>query len=173
VAPPRDPEKIASGLAQGNLQMGNASLNNASHDTLKGLAVDLNPSLRQGMTNYQARGGFDYSHFSGGGFVVRQASSALRANLALNDSLGAAAREHYERSQQATRQRSAEYAESALGGAAAGSRLRAQPQPGQQRCSTGYRHGMGSSRSHEASDACARSTSGRSGSASAKRWRWS
>jgi hypothetical protein len=133
VAPPRDPEKIASGLAQGNLQMGNASLNNASHDTLKGLAVDLNPSLRQGMTNYQARGGFDYSHFSGGGFVVRQASSALRANLALNDSLGAAAREHYERSQQATSSALGRVRGKCVGGAAAGSRLRAQPQPGQQR----------------------------------------
>jgi hypothetical protein len=32
----------------GNMQMGNASLNNASHDTMKGLAVDMNPSLRQG-----------------------------------------------------------------------------------------------------------------------------
>jgi hypothetical protein len=73
VAPPRDPEKIASALAMGNMQMGNASLNNVSHDTMKGLAVDMNPSLRQGMTNYQARGGFDYSHFSGGGFVVKQA----------------------------------------------------------------------------------------------------
>jgi conjugal transfer mating pair stabilization protein TraG len=154
VAPPRDPEKIASGLAQGNLQMGNASLNNASHDTLKGLAVDLNPSLRQGMTNYQARGGFDYSHFSGGGFVVKQASSALRANLALNDSLGAAAREHYERSQQATHQRSAEYAESALAALRQEAGFEHSHSQGSSG-STGYRHGMGSSRSHEASDALA------------------
>jgi conjugal transfer mating pair stabilization protein TraG len=36
VAPPRDPEKIASALAMGNMQMGNASLNNVSHDTMKG-----------------------------------------------------------------------------------------------------------------------------------------
>ena len=152
VAPPRDPEKIASGLAQGNLQMGNASLNNASHDTLKGLAVDLNPSLRQGMTQYQARGGFDYSHFSGGGFVVRQASSAVRANLALNDSLGAAAREHYEQSQQATHQRSAEYAESALAALRQEAGFERSHSQGSSD-STGYRHGMGSSRSHDASDA--------------------
>jgi hypothetical protein len=59
---------------------------------MKGLTVDMNPSLRQGMTNYQARGGFDYSHFSGGGFVVRQGKSDVRADMALNDSMGAAAK---------------------------------------------------------------------------------
>jgi hypothetical protein len=65
------------------MQMGHASLKNVSHDTHKGLTVDMNPSLRQGMTNYQARGGFDYSHFSGGGFVVRQGTSDVRADMAL------------------------------------------------------------------------------------------
>ena len=114
VGPPRDPEKIASGLAMGNMQMGNASLNNSSHDTMRGLSVDMNPSLRQGMTQFQAKGGFDYNHFSGGGFVVKQAKSDVRADMALNDSLGAAAKENYERSQQSTQQRSSEYAESAL-----------------------------------------------------------
>jgi hypothetical protein len=55
VGPPRDPEKIASSLAMGNMQMGNASLNNASHDTMRGLSVDMNPSLRQGMTQFRPK----------------------------------------------------------------------------------------------------------------------
>jgi hypothetical protein len=151
VAPPRDPEKIASSLAMGNMQMGNASLNNVSHDTMKGLAVDMNPSLRQGATNYQARGGFDYSHFSGGGFVVKQAKSDVRADMALNDSMGAAAKENYEHSQQATQQRSSEYAESAL----AALKQEASFERSHARGSsdtTGYRHGMGSSRNQEAND---------------------
>lgn len=151
VAPPRDPEKIASGLAMGNMQMGNASLNNVSHDTMKGLAVDMNPSLRQGMTNYQARKGFDYSHFSGGGFVVKQAKSDVRADMALNDSLGVAAKENYERSQQATQQQSAEYAESALAALkqeAGFERSRAKGASD----ATGYRYGTGSSQSTEANE---------------------
>jgi conjugal transfer mating pair stabilization protein TraG len=151
VAPPRDPEKIASALAMGNMQMGHASLNNVSHDTQKGLTVDMNPSLRQGMTNYQARGGFDYSHFSGGGFVVRQGKSDVRADMALNDSLGAAAKENYERSQQATRQHSAEYAESALAALKQEAGFERSHSQGSSD-GTGYRHGMGSSRNHEAND---------------------
>ncbi|MEF8723375.1 MAG: conjugal transfer protein TraG N-terminal domain-containing protein [Candidatus Accumulibacter delftensis] len=151
VAPPRDPEKIASALAMGNMQMGHASLNNVSHDTQKGLTVDMNPSLRQGMTNYQARGGFDYSHFSGGGFVVRQGKSDVRADMALNDSLGAAAKENYERSQQATRQHSAEYAESALAALKQEAGFERSHSQGSSE-GTGYRHGMGSSRNHEAND---------------------
>jgi conjugal transfer mating pair stabilization protein TraG len=151
VAPPRDPEKIASALAMGNMQMGHASLNNVSHDTQKGLTVDMNPSLRQGMTNYQARGGFDYSHFSGGGFVVRQGKSDVRADMALNDSLGAAAKENYERSQQATRQHSAEYAESALAALKQEAGFERSHSQGSSD-GTGYRHGMGSSRHHEAND---------------------
>jgi len=151
VAPPRDPEKIASALAMGNMQMGHASLNNVSHDTQKGLTVDMNPSLRQGMTNYQARGGFDYSHFSGGGFVVRQGKSDVRADMALNDSLGAAAKENYERSQQATRQHSAEYAESALTALKQEAGFERSHSQGSSD-GTGYRHGMGSSRNHEAND---------------------
>jgi conjugal transfer mating pair stabilization protein TraG len=151
VAPPRDPEKIASALAMGNMQMGHASLNNVSHDTQKGLTVDMNPSLRQGMTNYQARGGFDYSHFSGGGFVVRQGKSDVRANMALNDSLGAAAKENYERSQQATRQHSAEYAESALAALKQEAGFERSHSQGSSD-GTGYRHGMGSSIHHEAND---------------------
>jgi conjugal transfer mating pair stabilization protein TraG len=151
VGPPRDPAKFASGLAMGNMQMGNASLNNASHDTMRGLSVDMNPSLRQGMTQYQAKGGFDYNHFSGGGFVVKQAKSDVRADMALNDSLGAAAKENYERSQQATQQRSAEYAESAL----AALKQEAGFERSQSRSagdSTAYRHGMGSSRAQEANE---------------------
>jgi conjugal transfer mating pair stabilization protein TraG len=151
VAPPRDPEKIASSLAMGNMQMGNASLNNVSHDSMKGLAVDMNPSLRQGMTQYQARGGFDYSSFSGGGFVVKQAKSDVRADMALNESLGAAAKENYERSQQASQQRSSEYAESAL----AALKQEAGFEKSHTRGSsdtTGYRHGMGSSRNQEANE---------------------
>jgi conjugal transfer mating pair stabilization protein TraG len=151
VAPPRDPEKIASALAMGNMQMGHASLNNVSHDTQKGLTVDMNPSLRQGMTSYQARGGFDYSHFSGGGFVVRQGKSDVRADMALNDSLGAAAKENYERSQQATRQHSAEYAESALTALKQEAGFERSHSQGSSD-GTGYRHGMGSSRNHEAND---------------------
>ncbi|GAB5606455.1 conjugal transfer protein TraG N-terminal domain-containing protein [Sideroxyarcus sp. TK5] len=151
VAPPRDPEKIASGLAMGNMQMGNASLNNVSHDTMKGLAVDMNPSLRQGMTNYQARGGFDYSHFSGGGFVVKQAKSDVRADMALNDSLGAAAKENYERSQQATQQQSAEYAESALAALKQEAGFERSHAKGSSD-TTGYRHGTGSSQSTEANE---------------------
>ena len=151
VAPPRDPEKIASALAMGNMQMGNASLNNVSHDTMKGLAVDMNPSLRQGMTNYQARGGFDYSHFSGGGFVVKQAKSDVRADMALNDSLGAAAKENYERSQQATQQQSAEYAESALAALKQEAGFERSHTKGASD-TTGYRHGMGSSRNQEANE---------------------
>lgn len=151
VAPPRDPEKIASGLAMGNMQMGNASLNNVSHDTMKGLAVDMNPSLRQGMTNYQARGGFDYSHFSGGGFVVKQAKSDVRADMALNDSLGAAAKENYERSQQATQQQSAEYAESALAALKQEAGFEKSHAKGASD-TTGYRHGTGSSQSTEANE---------------------
>jgi conjugal transfer mating pair stabilization protein TraG len=98
----------------------------------KGLAVDMNPSLRQGMTNYQARGGFDYSHFSGGGFVVRRRKAMCaptwRSTIPWargEGELRAFAAGHP--------QHSAEYAESALGRAQAGSRIRAQPQPGQQR----------------------------------------
>jgi conjugal transfer mating pair stabilization protein TraG len=151
VAPPRDPEKIASALAMGNMQMGNASLNNVSHDSMKGLAVDMNPSLRQGMTNYQARGGFDYSHFSGGGFVVKQAKSDVRADMALNDSLGAAAKENYERSQQATQQQSAEYAESALAAVKQEAGFERSHAKGSSD-TTGYRHGMGSSRNQEANE---------------------
>jgi len=151
VAPPRDPEKIASGLAMGNMQMGNASLNNVSHDTMKGLAVDMNPSLRQGMTNYQARGGFDYSHFSGGGFVVKQAKSDVRADMALNDSLGAAAKENYERSQQATQQQSAEYAESALAALKQEAGFERSHAKGASD-TAGYRHGTGSSQSTEANE---------------------
>ncbi len=151
VAPPRDPEKIASALAMGNMQMGNASLNNVSHDTMKGLAVDMNPSLRQGMTNYQARGGFDYSHFSGGGFVVKQAKSDVRADMALNDSLGAAAKENYERSQQATQQQSAEYAESALAALKQEAGFERSHAKGASD-TTGYRHGTGSSQSTEANE---------------------
>ena len=151
VAPPRDPEKIASALAMGNMQMGNASLNNVSHDTMKGLAVDMNPSLRQGMTNYQARGGFDYSHFSGGGFVVKQAKSEVRADMALNDSLGAAAKENYERSQQATQQQSAEYAESALTVLKQEAGFERSHAKGSSD-TTGYRHGTGSSQSTEANE---------------------
>ena len=151
VAPPRDPEKIASGLAMGNMQMGNASLNNVSHDTMKGLAVDMNPSLRQGMTNYQARGGFDYSHFSGGGFVVKQAKSDVRADMALNDSLGAAAKENYERSQQATQQQSAEYAESALAALKQEAGFERSHAKGVSD-TTGYRHGTGSTQSTEANE---------------------
>ncbi len=151
VAPPRDPEKIASGLAMGNMQMGNASLNNVSHDTMKGLAIDMNPSLRQGMTNYQARGGFDYSHFSGGGFVVKQAKSDVRADMALNDSLGAAAKENYERSQQATQQQSAEYAESALAALKQEAGFERSHAKGASD-TTGYRHGTGSSQSTEANE---------------------
>lgn len=152
VAPPRDPEKIASSLAMGNMQMGNASLNNASHDTMKGLAVDMNPSLRQGATQYQARGGFDYSHFSGGGgFVVKQAKSDVRADMALNDSLGAAAKENYERSQQASQQRSSEYAESALAAIKQEAGFERSHAKGASD-TTGYRHGMGSSRNQEAND---------------------
>ncbi len=151
VAPTRDPEKIASGLAMGNMQMGNASLNNVSHDTMKGLAVDMNPSLRQGATNYQARGGFDYSHFSGGGFVVKQAKSDVRADMALNDSLGAAAKENYERSQQASQQHSAEYAESALAALKQEAGFEKSHAKGASD-TTGYRHGMGSSRNQEAND---------------------
>jgi len=151
VAPPRDPEKIASSLAMGNMQMGNASLNNVSHDTMKGLAVDMNPSLRQGATNYQARGGFDYSHFSGGGFVVKQAKSDVRADMALNDSMGAAAKENYEHSQQATQQRSSEYAESALAALKQEAGFERSHARGTSD-TTGYRHGMGSSRNQEAND---------------------
>ncbi|MFZ2525346.1 MAG: conjugal transfer protein TraG N-terminal domain-containing protein [Candidatus Ferrigenium altingense] len=151
VAPPRDPEKIASALAMGNMQMGNASLNNVSHDTMKGLAVDMNPSLRQGMTNYQARGGFDYSHFSGGGFVVKQAKSDVRADMALNDSLGATAKENYERSQQATQQQSAEYAESALAALKQEAGFERSHAKGASD-TTGYRHGTGSSQSTEANE---------------------
>jgi len=151
VAPPRDPEKIASALAMGNMQMGNASLNNVSHDSMKGLAVDMNPSLRQGMTNYQARGGFDYSHFSGGGFVVKQAKSDVRADMALNDSLGAAAKENYERSQQATQQQSAEYAESALAAIKQEAGFERSHAKGSSD-TTGYRHGIGSSRNQEANE---------------------
>ncbi len=151
VGPPRDPEKIASGLAMGNMQMGNASLNNASHDTMRGLSVDMNPSLRQGMTQFQAKGGFDYSHFSGGGFVVKQAKSDVRADMALNESLGAAAKVNYEHSQQATQQRSSEYAESALAALkqeAGFERSHAKSSSD----TTGYRHGMGSSRGQEANE---------------------
>jgi conjugal transfer mating pair stabilization protein TraG len=151
VGPPRDPEKIASGLAMGNMQMGNASLNNASHDTMRGLSVDMNPSLRQGMTQFQAKGGFDYNHFSGGGFVVKQAKSDVRADMGLNDSLGAAAKENYERSQQATQQHSSEYAESALAALkqeAGFERSHAKSSSD----TTGYRHGMGSSRGQEANE---------------------
>ena len=151
VGPPRDPEKIASSLAMGNMQMGNASLNNVSHDTMKGLAVDMNPSLRQGMTNFQAREGFDYSHFSGGGFVVKQAKSDVRADMALNDSLGAAAKENYERSQQATQQQSAEYAESALAALKQEAGFERSHSKGAGD-TTGYRHGMGSSRNQEANE---------------------
>lgn len=151
VSPPRDAEKTASSLAMGNMQMGNASLNNVSHDTMKGLAVDMNPSLRQGMTNYQARGGFDYSHFSGGGFVVKQAKSDVRADMALNDSLGAAAKENYERSQQATQQQSAEYAESALAALKQEAGFERSHAKGASD-TTGYRHGTGSSQSTEANE---------------------
>ncbi|WP_300322206.1 hypothetical protein [Accumulibacter sp.] len=151
VAPPRDREKIASALAMGNMQMGHASLNNVSHDTQKGLTVDMNLSLRQGMTNHRVRAGFDYSHFSGGGFVVRQGKSDVRGDMALNDSPGAAAKENYERSQQATRQHSAEYAESAL--AALKQEAGFERSHRQGGCdTTGYRHGKGSSRNHEAND---------------------
>ncbi len=151
VSPPRDAEKVASSLAMGNMQMGSASLNNVSHDTMKGLSVDMNPSVRQGMTNYQARGGFDYSHFSGGGFVVKQAKSEVRADMALNDSIGAAAKENYERSQQATNQRSAEYAESALAALKDEAGFERSHSKGSSD-TTGYRHGTGSSRNQEASD---------------------
>lgn len=151
VAPPRDPEKIASALAMGNMQMGNASLNNVSHDTMKGLAVDMNPSLRQGMTNYQARGGFEYSNFSGGGFIVKQAKSEVRADMALNDSMGVAAKENYERSQQATQQQSAEYAESALAAIKQEAGFERSHAKGSSD-TTGYRHGTGSSQSTEANE---------------------
>lgn len=151
VAPPRDPEKIASALAMGNMQMGNASLNNVSHDTMKGLAVDMNPSLRQGMTNYQARGGFEYSNFSGGGFIVKQAKSEVRADMALNDSMGVAAKENYERSQQATQQQSAEYAESALAALKQEAGFERSHAKGSSD-TTGYRHGTGSSQSTEANE---------------------
>lgn len=151
VGPPRDPEKIASGLAMGNMQMGNASLNNVSHDNMKGLAVDMNPSLRQGMTNYQAREGFDYSYFSGGGFTVKQAKSDVRADMALNDSMGAAAKQNYERSQQATFQQSAEYAESALAALKQEAGFEKSHVKGSGD-STGYRHGIGSSLNQEAND---------------------
>ena len=151
VAPPRDPEKIASALAMGNMQMGNASLNNVSHDTMKGLAVDMNPSLRQGMTNYQARGGFEYSNFSGGGFIVKQAKSEVRADMALNDSMGVAAKENYERSQQATQQQSAEYAESALAAIKQEAGFERNHAKGSSD-TTGYRHGTGSSQSTEANE---------------------
>ena len=151
VAPPRDPEKIASALAMGNMQMGNASLNNVSHDTMKGLAVDMNPSLRQGMTNYQARGGFEYSNFSGGGFIVKQAKSEVRADMALNDSMGVAAKENYERSQQATQQQSAEYAESALAAITQEAGFERSHAKGSSD-TTGYRHGTGSSQSTEANE---------------------
>lgn len=151
VSPPRDAEKVASSLAMGNMQMGNASLNNASHDTMKGLSVDMNPSMRQGMTNYQARGGFDYSHFSGGGFVVKQAKSDVRADMALNDSLGVAAKENYERSQQATQQQSAEYAESALAALKQEAGFERSYAKGSSD-TTGYRHGTGSSQSSEANE---------------------
>ena len=151
VAPPRDPEKIASALAMGNMQMGNASLNNVSHDTMKGLAVDMNPSLRQGMTNYQARGGFEYSNFSGGGFIVKQVKSEVRADMALNDSMGVAAKENYERSQQATQQQSAEYAESALAAIKQESGFERSHAKGSSD-TTGYRHGTGSSQSTEANE---------------------
>jgi len=151
VAPPRDPEKIASALAMGNMQMGNASLNNVSHDTMKGLAVDMNPSLRQGMTNYQARGGFEYSNFSGGGFIVKQAKSEVRADMALNDSMGVAAKENYERSQQATQQQSAEYAESALAAIEQEAGFERSHAKGSSD-TTGYRHGTGSSQSTEANE---------------------
>ena len=151
VSPPRDAEKTASSLAMGNMQMGNASLNNASHDTMKGLSVDMNPSLRQGMTNYQARGGFEYSNFSGGGFVVKQAKSEVRADMALNDSMGAAAKENYERSQQATQQQSAEYAESALAAIKQEAGFERSHAKGSSD-TTGYRHGTGSSQSAEANE---------------------
>ncbi|MDP2759795.1 MAG: conjugal transfer protein TraG N-terminal domain-containing protein [Sideroxyarcus sp.] len=151
VAPPRDPEKIASALAMGNMQMGNASLNNVSHDTMKGLAVDMNPSLRQGMTNHQARGGFEYSNFSGGGFIVKQAKSEVRADMALNDSMGVAAKENYERSQQATQQQSAEYAESALAAIKQEAGFERSHAKGSSD-TTGYRHGIGSSQSTEANE---------------------
>ena len=151
VSPPRDPEKIASSLAMGNMQMGNASLNNVSHDNMKGLAVDMNPSLRQGMTQYQARGGFEYSHFADGGFVVKQAKSDVRADMALNDSVGAAAKENYERSQQASRQQSQEYAESALAALKQEAGFEQTHARGASD-TTGYRHGMGSSRNQEATD---------------------
>lgn len=151
VAPPRDPEKIASALAMGNMQMGNASLNNVSRDTMKGLAVDMNPSLRQGMTNYQARGGFEYSNFSGGGFIVKQAKSEVRADMALNDSMGVAAKENYERSQQATQQQSAEYAESALAAIKQEAGFERSHAKGSSD-TTGYRHGTGSSQSTEANE---------------------
>lgn len=151
VSPPRDAEKIASSLAMGNMQMGSASLNNVSHDSMKGLSVDMNPSLRQGMTNYQARGGFEYSNFSGGGFVVKQAKSEVRADMALNDSMGAAAKENYEKSQQATQQQSAEYAESALAAIKQEAGFERSHAKGSSD-TTGYRHGTGSSQSTEANE---------------------
>jgi hypothetical protein len=103
------------------------------------------------MTNYQARGGFDYSHFSGGGFVVKQAKSDVRADMGLNDSLGAAAKENYERSQQATQQQSAEYAESALAAVKQEAGFESSHAKGSSD-TTGYRHGMGSSRNQEANE---------------------
>jgi conjugal transfer mating pair stabilization protein TraG len=151
VSPPRDAEKTASSLAMGNMQMGSASLNNVSHDTIKGLSVDMNPSLRQGMTNYQARGGFEYSNFAGGGFVVKQAKSEVRADMALNDSMGAAAKENYERSQQAMQQQSAEYAESALAAIKQEAGFERSHAKGSNDI-TGYRHGAGSSQSTEANE---------------------
>jgi hypothetical protein len=95
----------------------------------------------------------------------------VRADMALNDSLGAAAKENYERSQQATQQRSAEYAESALAALKQEAGFERSHSQGSSD-STGYRHGMGSSRNHEANDSLRQVDQWAKNSASAKRWRW-
>jgi conjugal transfer mating pair stabilization protein TraG len=102
-------------LAMGNMQMGNASLNNASHDTHARADGGHESEPAAGHDQLSGARGLRLQPLSlAAALSSNQAKSDVRADMALNDSLGAAAKENYERSQQATQQHSSEYAESAL-----------------------------------------------------------
>ena len=73
-SPSREAEKVAAGVATGNMQMGNASLGNQSADNLSMGQVNTRPTLTQG--GMQVTGADNVGHFYGsGGEVINNANA--------------------------------------------------------------------------------------------------